>query len=298
MRRWALFSIGACAVGACSGGGSAPAGSAGNAGSGGASGSGGSGGSVALDDAGTGSGGASTGGNTASGGSGGSVSTNPQPNAKCAYTDDASFCACMSWSCGGITVKDSGGTLHTVYCGACGIDQYCQHTDEWGTGVGTCGGKTPLAYEWQRQKIEMLVAMAENDTTVPAYDYAQDIHDGRGYTIGKVGFSSGTGDFIVVAECYNLAKADNVLAKYWGHRDAAGQAVDGLIHYEDLFFNTQTNQGETTLIDSLAGSGTFIGDIASAAGVPRSGPVRTRWPMRITCPLPRSMRRNRASRGR
>jgi chitosanase len=126
----------------------------------------------------------------------------------------------------------------------------------------------PLTFAWQRQKIDMLVAMAENDNVRVNYDYAEDIHDGRGYTIGKVGFCSGTGDYIIVARCYNTLKPGNMLEKYWGRPDATGQSSDGLVHYGDAFFATHANQGDTTLIDSLAAGSTFVADCATAANDP------------------------------
>jgi chitosanase len=87
----------------------------------------------------------------------------------------------------------------------------------------------------------MLVAMGENDTSISAYAYAQNIADGRGYTNGKVGFCTGTGDAITVARCYNDAKPSNVLAKYWS----------GLVSINNTFFTSGTNVGATTAIDSL-----------------------------------------------
>ena len=185
-------------------------------------------------------------------------------NAKCSYTDDASFCACMAWSCGGLTLKDKDGQVRTVYCGGCDASQICVQNPV-GTGVGTCGGSNPIKYKWPVQKIDMLVAIGENDNTDLNYDYAENIMDGRGYTTGKVGFCSGTGDLIVVLQCYNDLKPGNVLAKYMGHRDAAGKAVDGMIYYNDLFFSTGENQGDTKLIDSL---GNFIADVAAAGADP------------------------------
>jgi hypothetical protein len=77
------------------------------------------------------------------------------------------------------------------------------------------------------------------------------IGDGRGYTITTVGFTSGTGDFIFVAACYNDAEPGNVLQKYWGTRDSSGRAVDGLIYYNDLNVQSGLNQCDTSKIDSL-----------------------------------------------
>jgi chitosanase len=158
----------------------------------------------------------------------------------------------MGWNCGGSTVKDSAGSMHTVYCGTCTGGTYCQSTPNGSVGVGACGGKNPLSYAWQRQKINMLVAMGENDNTDVNYDYAENIHDGRGYTVGIVGFCTGTGDFIEVARCYEVLKPNNVLSKYWS----------ALVTYENQFLATGMNQGDTALIDA---KGPFVQDCAVAA---------------------------------
>ena len=61
-----------------------------------------------------------------------------------------------------------------------------------------------------------LVSSAENSSLdwKAQYKYIQDIHDGRGYTAGIIGFCSGTGDMLDLVERYTSDKPGNVLAKY------------------------------------------------------------------------------------
>ncbi len=165
--------------------------------------------------------------------------------------DNASFCSCMNWTCGGFTITDANGN-HVVYCGQCPDAQYCMPDPVFGAGVGACGGTNPLSYRFQKQKVDMLVSMGENDNTTIDYGYAQNLGDGRGYTVGKVGFTTGTGDFIIVAQCYNMLEAGNLLQKYWS----------GLVYYNDLYVSSGNNQGDTTKIDAL---GNFVKDVAEAA---------------------------------
>jgi chitosanase len=101
------------------------------------------------------------------------------------------------------------------------------------------------------QKITMLVSLGEGDSPQFQYGSANNINDGRGYTITTIGFTSGTGDFIFVAACYNDAKPGNVLQKYWGTRDSSGRALNGLIYYNDLYNQSGLNQCDTSRIDSL-----------------------------------------------
>jgi len=173
----------------------------------------------------------------------------------CQYSDDASFCACLGqFDCGGVTTADAQGVFHSVYCGACPPAQYCT-TSATDVFVGRCGGDNPLKYDWQREKIDMLVAMGENDNTNLNYDYCQNIADGRGYTLGKVGFCTGTGDFVIVAACYNDRSPGNLLAKYW----------PALTYYADQYITANTNQGDTSKLDAL---GAFCADVAKAAADP------------------------------
>jgi Glycosyl hydrolase family 46 len=231
---------------------------------GGSSGGGSSGGGSSG--AGSSGGGSSGGGSSGAGSSGGAMSgdgaASTLPDGGCVYVDNDSFCACEGWTCGGFTVQNAKKVNEVVYCGQCDDTAYCQPDPIWGSGVGVCGGSNPLAYQFQKQKIDMLVSMGENDNVTVDYGVCSNIGDGRGYTIGKVGFCTGTGDFIIVAACYNILEPGNVLQKYWGTRDANGVALDGLIYYNDLYVSTGNNQGDTALIDKF---GNFTNDVATAA---------------------------------
>jgi chitosanase len=46
------------------------------------------------------------------------------------------------------------------------------------------------------------------------YTYIEDIHDGRGYTAGIIGFCSGTGDMLELVEAYTRTEPDNPLAPF------------------------------------------------------------------------------------
>jgi chitosanase len=70
-----------------------------------------------------------------------------------------------------------------------------------------------------------LVSSAENSTLGwrGQFGYIEDIHDGRGYTAGIIGFCSGTSDMLAVVTEYTRRKPANVLARYL----PALRAVDG-----------------------------------------------------------------------
>ena len=67
-----------------------------------------------------------------------------------------------------------------------------------------------------RKEVFALVSSAENSSTDYAeqYAYIEDIEDGRGYTAGIIGFTTGTGDLLEVVERYTELKPENELEKY------------------------------------------------------------------------------------
>jgi len=88
-----------------------------------------------------------------------------------------------------------------------------------------CGGgsKSPLHSQsssgqlftkQQRSVADQFVSIFENGTTKIQYDYAEDIDDGRGITAGRVGFTSATGDMLIVIKAYKKVKPDNSLNQY------------------------------------------------------------------------------------
>ncbi|ATB28922.1 chitosanase [Melittangium boletus] len=114
----------------------------------------------------------------------------------------------------------------------------------------SCGGGTtepPPSSDMtanQRKVAEAITSIWENDTPTLAYAYAENIWDGRGYTNGRAGFCTGTGDAIMVVECYkNLRSASNgnLLAKY----------MPGLTTINNRFLSTGQNQASTAELDAL-----------------------------------------------
>lgn len=81
-----------------------------------------------------------------------------------------------------------------------------------------------IAQEPLRGEVYALVSSAENSSLdyEAQYAYIEDIDDGRGYTGGIIGFTSGTGDMLEVVQEYCKEKPeDNVLAEYIPALEAA-----------------------------------------------------------------------------
>ncbi|MDD3251516.1 MAG: chitosanase [Lachnospiraceae bacterium] len=84
-----------------------------------------------------------------------------------------------------------------------------------------------------RKEVFALVSSAENSSIDygKQYAYIEDIGDGRGYTAGVIGFTSGTGDLLqVVTEYIKLKPQNNLLKKYL----SALESVEGTDSHEGL----------------------------------------------------------------
>lgn len=68
--------------------------------------------------------------------------------------------------------------------------------------------------EIQKRRVEQVTSLFENGTTEFQYGYVEYLGDGRGYTCGRVGFTTGTGDAYEVVRRYTHRVPHNTLAKY------------------------------------------------------------------------------------
>ncbi|MED1018596.1 chitosanase [Bacillus atrophaeus] len=66
----------------------------------------------------------------------------------------------------------------------------------------------------QKRRAEQLTSIFENGMTEIQYGYVEHLPDGRGYTCGRAGFTTATGDALEVVEVYTKAVPNNKLKKY------------------------------------------------------------------------------------
>lgn len=86
-----------------------------------------------------------------------------------------------------------------------------------GCGTKNNSKKYLIMNDEYREIFYSLVSSAENSTLdyKEQYSYIEDIGDGRGYTAGIIGFTSGTGDLLAVINIYiELKPENNELEKY------------------------------------------------------------------------------------
>lgn len=84
----------------------------------------------------------------------------------------------------------------------------------------------------QRRRSDKLISQFENSTSKIQYCYIEGLGDGRGYTAGRAGFTSATGDLLEVAERYMKIAGENALSPLLSKlRELAaheGGSIDGL----------------------------------------------------------------------
>jgi chitosanase len=82
--------------------------------------------------------------------------------------------------------------------------------------LAAAGPPAGLAVPHKKEYAMELVSSAENSSLNwrAQYRYIQDIHDGRGYTAGIIGFCSGTGDMLEVVRAFTRSKPHNGLRRF------------------------------------------------------------------------------------
>ena len=98
-------------------------------------------------------------------------------------------------------------------------------------------GTVPLDEEHKARALS-LISVFENGTATLAYDYVENLDDGRGFTCG-LGFTTGTGDALLVVERYSEFVADNDLAVFLPTlrelADSSSDDVSGLVGFAEAW---------------------------------------------------------------
>jgi len=104
------------------------------------------------------------------------------------------------------------------------------------TGTDDDESSTVVFTDEQRVLADQIISVFENNTPEIDYGYAENLNDGRGITAGRAGFTSATGDMLMVVERYTERVPGNPLAVYLPRlRElAAGESgsIEGLENLE------------------------------------------------------------------
>lgn len=87
----------------------------------------------------------------------------------------------------------------------------------------------------QKRRAEQITSVFENDTLELQYAYIENLGDGRGFTAGRAGFTTATGDLVLVAERYAMDAPTALLAGLLPRlRELAASGSDSVTGLEDL----------------------------------------------------------------
>ncbi len=105
-----------------------------------------------------------------------------------------------------------------------------RESDEEPDGPSLIAFKSP-----QKTLADKIISCFENDTPVIQYSYIEYLDDGRGYTAGKAGFTTATGDLLAVVEKYTELSPNNLLAQFLPIlKNRANAESDDVTGLEDL----------------------------------------------------------------
>jgi chitosanase len=125
-------------------------------------------------------------------------------------------------------------SLLAVWCAsglpACAADSAADDAAAGADAITTGASVSPawLAGDTKR-RAEALTSLFENSTTEIQYAYVEDIHDGRGFTAGRAGFTTATGDALEVIALYTTRVPANPLARYLPRLRALASAESGSV---------------------------------------------------------------------
>src|SRR3954453_127546 len=112
----------------------------------------------------------------------------------------------------------------------------------------------------RKHRAAQITSTFENSTLELQYDYVENIRDGRGITAGRVGFTSATGDLLLLVQRYTKAKPDNALAPYIPPLTAANgtDSVNGLDGLADAWAEAADDPDFRRLQDQLVDELYFV----------------------------------------
>ena len=106
----------------------------------------------------------------------------------------------------------------------------------------------------QRRRADQIISVFENETLEMQYGYTEELGDGRGLTAGRAGFTTATGDLVLVVQRYVDLTPDSPLKHYLPRlmelaetEDGSTEGLDGLSEAweqasDDPLFRTAARQ--------------------------------------------------------
>jgi chitosanase len=119
----------------------------------------------------------------------------------------------------------------------------------------------------RKHRAAQITSTFENSTLELQYDYVEDIGDRRGITAGRAGFTSATGDLLLLIRRYTEAKPGNVLETYIPSLEAVNgtDSQMGLTGFTDAWAEAAEDPDFRSLQDQLVDELYFFPAMAMAA---------------------------------
>src|SRR3954449_9674266 len=105
----------------------------------------------------------------------------------------------------------------------------------------------------RKHRAAQITSSFENPPLELQYDYVENIGDGRGLTAGRAGFTSATGDLLLLVRRYSAVESDNVLVRYLPALEAVNgtDSVRGLGGFPDAWEEAAKDPDFRRLQDQL-----------------------------------------------
>jgi chitosanase len=119
----------------------------------------------------------------------------------------------------------------------------------------------------RKHRAAQITSTFENSTLELQYDYVENIGDRRGITAGRAGFTSATGDLLLLVRRYTEAKPDNVLAPYIPSLEAVNgtDSQRGLAGFNDAWAEAAEDPDFRSLQDQVVDELYFVPAMTMAA---------------------------------
>jgi chitosanase len=119
----------------------------------------------------------------------------------------------------------------------------------------------------RKHRAAQITSTFENSTLELQYDYVENIGDRRGITAGRAGFTSATGDLLLLIRRYTEAEPDNVLAPYIPSLEAVNgtDSEKGLDGFADAWAEAAEDPDFRSLQDQLVDELYFVPAMTMAA---------------------------------
>jgi chitosanase len=119
----------------------------------------------------------------------------------------------------------------------------------------------------RKQRAAQITSTFENSTLELQYDYVENIRDGRGLTAGRAGFTSATGDLLLLIRRYTELRPGNGLAPYIPALEAVNgtDSVMGLGGFADAWAEAAEDPSFRNLQDQMVDELYFFPAMTMAA---------------------------------